>query len=74
MCGIAGYLSKEEIIDKSKFEKMVDIIAHRGPDDRGVYYDEPVALGHRRLSIIDLSKEGHQPFIYKDKYVIVYNG
>lgn len=74
MCGIAGYLSKEETIDKNKFEKMVDIVAHRGPDDRGFYYDKAVALGHRRLSIIDLSKEGHQPFIYKDKYVIVFNG
>lgn len=74
MCGIAGYLSKDRIVEKSRFEKMVDIISHRGPDDRGVYYDEVAALGHRRLAIIDLSKEGHQPFVYKNKYVIVFNG
>lgn len=74
MCGIAGYLSKDGIIEKSRFEKMVDIISHRGPDDRGFYYDAVAALGHRRLAVIDLSKEGHQPFFYKDKYVIVFNG
>ena len=74
MCGIAGYLSSKGIIESSRFERMVDIVSHRGPDDRGVYYDEKAALGHRRLAIIDLSKEGHQPFIYKDRYVMVYNG
>ena len=74
MCGICGVIDKKNEIDKSKFEKMVDIVTHRGPDDRGTYYDDCIALGHRRLSIIDLSSDGHQPFCYQDRYVIVYNG
>lgn len=74
MCGICGVINKKETIDKIMFEKMVDIIAYRGPDDRGVYYDNEIALGHRRLAVVDLSKEGHQPFFYKKRYVIVYNG
>ena len=74
MCGIAGYLSRNGIVEASRFDRMVDMVSHRGPDDRGVYYDKKVALGHRRLSIIDLSKEGHQPFVYKEKYVLVFNG
>ena len=53
---------------------MVDIIAHRGPDDRGCFYEKDLALGHRRLSIIDLSADGHQPFFYQNKYVMVFNG
>ena len=74
MCGICGVIDKKNEIDKSKFEKMVDIVTHRGPDDRGTYYDDCIALGHRRLSIIDLSSDGHQPFCYQDRYVMVYNG
>jgi len=50
-------------------------LSHRGPDDEGVYTDENIALGHRRLSIIDLSSAGHQPMFSHDKrYSIVYNG
>jgi asparagine synthase (glutamine-hydrolysing) len=53
---------------------MADVVAHRGPDDEGYYLGPGVALGHRRLSIIDLST-GHQPMVSKDgRYVIVYNG
>lgn len=73
MCGIAGYLGSEPV-DEDKFNKMVDIISYRGPDDRGVYIDGNLALGHRRLSIFDLSLAGHQPYNYKDRYVVVYNG
>lgn len=73
MCGIAGCISKKQI-DKKKFDRMVDIVEHRGPDDRGVYFDSAVALGHRRLSIIDLSMDGHQPFVYGQDYVCVFNG
>ena len=49
---------------------------HRGPDDGGVYIspDQKVGLGHRRLSIIDLSPLGHQPMNYLDRYWIVFNG
>lgn len=74
MCGIAVCLKNKGETDHNKFEKMVDIIAHRGPDDRGTFYEKNLALGHRRLSIIDLSSDGHQPFVYQDKYVIVFNG
>ena len=74
MCGICGVINRREEIDRDKFERMVDIVTHRGPDDRGTYYDSGIALGHRRLAIIDLSKEGHQPFLYKDQYVMVFNG
>ena len=73
MCGFAGCVSKKGI-NREKFEKMVDIIEHRGPDDRGTYYDAEVALGHRRLAIIDLSEDGHQPFFYRQDYVVVFNG
>ncbi len=74
MCGICGYSKLNEAIDKRTFDKMTDVVAHRGPDGRGVFYDNGVALGHRRLSIIDLSSEAAQPFEYKDRYVCVFNG
>lgn len=73
MCGIAGYIGNKPV-DIDKFNKMTDIIEHRGPDDRGVFCEGNVALGHRRLSIIDISDAGHQPFFYKDRYVLTYNG
>ncbi len=74
MCGIAGCISRNKTTDKEKFERMVDIIRHRGPDDRGTFYENEIALGHRRLSIIDLSPDGRQPFFYQDRYVVVFNG
>lgn len=74
MCGIAVCLRNKGEVDRMKFERMVDIAAHRGPDDRGFFYEKDLAMGHRRLSIIDLSKDGHQPFLYKEKYVLVFNG
>ena len=71
MCGIAGFSdrnkAKNEII-----KNMANNLIHRGPDDFGYYVDDKVALGHRRLSIIDL-KTGKQP-IEDDDYVIVFNG
>jgi len=74
MCGIAGCISRKRKINQNKFNTMVDIISHRGPDDRGVFYEDNLALGHRRLSIIDLSRDGHQPFFYKDECIVVFNG
>ena len=71
MCGIAGFTWE----DKSLIRKMTGAIEHRGPDDSGFYLDKNISLGHRRLSIIDLSKKGHQPmFTEDDKVVIVFNG
>jgi asparagine synthase (glutamine-hydrolysing) len=77
MCGIAGIITKntsELSIDRLK--KMTDIIAHRGPDGDGQWIsaDGQVGLGHRRLSIIDLSHEADQPMHYLGRYSIVFNG
>ena len=76
MCGIAGVLlfSKEGRTDQAVLGNMCQAIEHRGPDDDGFYFDGPVALGMRRLSIVDLST-GHQPISNEDKTVwIVFNG
>ena len=76
MCGIAGIVSSERLRpgDASRVARMRDVIAHRGPDDAGVFVDERAALGHRRLSIVDLAA-GHQPLANEDETVwIVFNG
>ena len=74
MCGINGIISKSK--EKEKFiHKMNEKILHRGPDAEGIYTDEYVALGQRRLSIIDLSDNGNQPIYNEDKSIlIVFNG
>lgn len=77
MCGINGFIS-EKISDEenlSIIRKMNATLAHRGPDSDGTWQKDNVCFGHRRLSIIDLSPEGNQPFFSADKrYVIIYNG
>ena len=75
MCGITGYINKDKKEDKKKIIKeMADAIKHRGPDGEGYYVDNTIALGHRRLSIIDL-KGGEQPIYNEDKnLVIIFNG
>jgi len=80
MCGIVGFLggrwgrdAQPEVV----LERMADAIAHRGPDDAGYWTDHPrrIALGHRRLSIQDISSAGHQPMSSaSSRYTIVYNG
>ena len=73
MCGIAGIIGKDKN-NKKYIKKMCDRIAHRGPDDETYYVKDEVALGRRRLSIIDLSG-GAQPMFSNDKrYVVVFNG
>jgi asparagine synthase (glutamine-hydrolysing) len=77
MCGITGIVGHQ--INNSNYlssiKKMNDAIAHRGPNSEGIWNDEYCFLGHRRLSIIDLSEAGNQPFFSQDKrYVMVYNG
>lgn len=74
MCGIAGCFGINKGIDKEIFEKAVDLVEYRGPNDRGTYYNDNIALGQRRLSIIDTSIDGHQPFMYLNRYIIVFNG
>lgn len=74
MCGIVGIFQKK-LVDKKVLNRMTKALSHRGPDDEGVFVDKNIGLGHRRLSILDLSKTGHQPMFTKDKsLVIVYNG
>ncbi len=75
MCGIVGFVDKKSEKEKLKIVKeMADQIIHRGPDGEGYYADDVVALGHRRLSIIDV-KGGGQPIYNKDKTLaIVFNG
>jgi len=74
MCGVNGIISNKK--DKQeRLLKMNAAMQHRGPDDDGMYIDEQVALGHRRLMIIDLSSAGHQPMTTPDgRYTIVFNG
>ncbi len=76
MCGICGYYNlKGSEASQSILRKMASAIAHRGPDGEGYYTDRMAALGHRRLSIIDLSDNGKQPMLSQGgNYAIVYNG
>lgn len=77
MCGIAGYIdkSKKYKADRAFVKKMTDVLIHRGPDAEGQWADERVALGHRRLSIIDLDAKSNQPMVSHDgRYVITFNG
>jgi asparagine synthase (glutamine-hydrolysing) len=75
MCGIAGIANKlGEPVDRSCLDRMTRSMRHRGPDDQGIFVHENVGLGHRRLSIIDLSS-GHQPLFNEDGSIaVVYNG
>jgi asparagine synthase (glutamine-hydrolysing) len=71
MCGICGFNWRDPELAK----RMTDVIAHRGPDQAGIWCDEHVSLGHRRLSIIDLSEAGRQPMPNEDDGVqVVFNG
>lgn len=76
MCGISIIISPEKNVNENVLRQMNAIIVHRGPNDEGFYFNEEktVGLGHRRLSIIDLTEAGHQPMFWKDRYVITYNG
>lgn len=77
MCGIAGIISlNQSQVDIHQVKKMTDTLAHRGPDGEGQWTndDQVVALGHRRLSIIDLTDHGAQPMHYLQRYTITFNG
>ena len=81
MCGIAGFFGRQRSRPADELattvRAMTDAIVHRGPDDAGAWIDAEcgVGLGHRRLSILDLSPEGHQPMLSEDgRFVIVFNG
>lgn len=76
MCGICGLIDfGGTSASPSIIEKMTDEIRHRGPDDAGIFVSGPAGLGHARLSIIDLSRAGHQPMISDDgRAAIAFNG
>ncbi len=76
MCGIAGFINKDgSAASVQKLKGMTDAIAHRGPDAEGQLCEDNVALGHRRLSIVDLSDAGRQPMESRDgRYAITFNG
>jgi len=76
MCGIVGKITyKSKAIEADTIGRAANLLSLRGPDDAGVWIKGGVGLGHRRLSIIDISQAGHQPMQSSDgRYVIVYNG
>jgi asparagine synthase (glutamine-hydrolysing) len=81
MCGITGFFHAQQQMSNDEMgnivQKMCQSLIHRGPDDSGIWIDSEntIALGHRRLAIIDISPLGHQPMVSPDgRYVIVFNG
>ena len=76
MCGINGILKfNKQKVDENQLLKMRDSLEHRGPDSAGFYINDNIGLGHRRLSIIDTSEAGNQPFFSENKrYILTFNG
>jgi asparagine synthase (glutamine-hydrolysing) len=77
MCGLAGILDlrHHEAVPEAVLRRMCLELAHRGPDDEGVYLEGNLGLGHRRLAVIDLTSAGHQPMTSEDgRTVVVFNG
>ena len=75
MCGISGIVNKNNSsVSSGEIKAITDMIIHRGPDSEGFYFGDNFAFGNRRLSVIDLTANGHQPMTYKDRYTITYNG
>jgi len=79
MCGIVGLLKSEQACDPARELRIVtamrDRMIHRGPNDAGAWHDDRCFLGHRRLSIIDLSPAGRQPMCNEDSTIwLVFNG
>lgn len=75
MCGISGIIHKNGMpVTYDSIQTMNDLAAHRGPDGYGLFFDQGLALGHRRLAILDVSEAGHQPMLYGDRYALTFNG
>ena len=74
MCGINGIIDKQKTPHFSEIKQMNNAISHRGPDGEGILKFENCILGHRRLSIQDLSDKGHQPMSVDGRYWIIFNG
>ena len=77
MCGLSGFIDTKKISDIKILKDMTNVLSHRGPDADGFFFEKnekfSIGLGHRRLSILDLSKNGNQPMHFKDN-IIIYNG
>ncbi|MBL6448893.1 asparagine synthase (glutamine-hydrolyzing) [Fulvivirga sp. 29W222] len=77
MCGIAGFIDFNKHSSEEILRAMTDELIHRGPDDSGIHFEDneyaQIGLGHRRLSILDLSMLGHQPMQFQ-QYTVVFNG
>ena len=77
MCGIAGFCNYNNTLKKNDLASMTDELLSRGPDDSGYKFIEldncNLGLGQRRLSILDLTTSGHQPYVF-DALILVYNG
>ncbi len=75
MCGISGFFSSTNFFSEHDLRKMTSSLTHRGPDADGYFTEGNIGLGHRRLSIIDVSEKANQPmFSANNRYVIIYNG
>lgn len=75
MCGIAGYFHFKQFVAETTIRSMTEALTHRGPDAEGIFCSGNIALGHRRLSIIDLSTTANQPFTdHSKRFVTVFNG
>jgi asparagine synthase (glutamine-hydrolysing) len=75
MCGLAGIVDFEHPVDAEQVARMTALLAHRGPDDYDNWDEDGVSLGHRRLSILDLSRDGRQPMAdERDRYRLLHNG
>ena len=76
MCGIAGIFNfNNQPIPAGTLKAMTNALAHRGPDSEGIFIDENVGLGHRRLAILDVSANGAQPMSsHNNEWVIIFNG
>ena len=77
MCGLVGYATTGRLVSEAILREMTDTLVHRGPDSAGYWLDGDagVALGHRRLAIIDVSPAGHQPMVSpSERFVLVFNG
>src|SRR5207248_467659 len=75
MCGLAGIVDFDRAVEVAEVAGMTGYLTHRGPDDEGSWDERGVALGHRRLSILDLSRHGRQPMAdSRDRYRLLHNG
>lgn len=75
MCGISGIINHSNTaVSEKEIGDMNQLIYHRGPDGDGFYFGSHFAFGHRRLAILDLTEDGRQPMVYKEDYIITFNG